>query len=63
LAYQLTSTPQPRLDRDTECEHARLQSNDDTGLQIGSVPNPNNVLENELEDDNDTPLPTLEEET
>jgi len=48
---------------DGECERQRLKSIPRSGLGTGSIPNPNEVLEDELLDDDDTPLEELEDET
>ena len=55
--------PQPGLDGDGECKRQRLESSPESGLGTGSIPNPDDVLEDELLDDDDTPLFAVEEET
>ena len=46
-----------------ECERARLQALPEVGLESGSIPNPNDLLEDDIFDDGVVCLPVLEEET
>jgi len=50
------------IDGDAECERQRLQGTSDPGHHPVSIPNPNEVLEDDIGDDDDTCLPELEEE-
>jgi hypothetical protein len=63
LAYQPASTLESGLDGDVECKRARLQSFPEVGLESWSIPNPNNLLEDDIFDDGVVCLPVLEEKT
>ena len=60
LVYQPAATLQPG---DAECEPARLERSQDTGIHSGSSSNPDDLLEDDLASNNETQLQVLQDDT